>query len=88
MTNSTPNPMSEPPARKRLVRSDDRMLAGVCAGVADYFGIDATLVRIVMVLAVLLGFGAGILLYIAGWLLMPDTEGEYVINWRGPSSSS
>ncbi len=87
MTNSTPNPMSEPAAPKRLVRSDDRMLAGVCSGVADYLGVDATVVRVVVVLAALIGGGLGIPLYLAGWLLMPDSSGNYVINWRGPSRS-
>jgi len=39
---------------KRLTRSsDDRMVAGVCAGIADYFGIDPTLVRLIFVLGAL-----------------------------------
>jgi phage shock protein PspC (stress-responsive transcriptional regulator) len=58
---------------KRLVRTpDDKMIAGVCGGVARYLGVDATLVRILLVVAVLFGFGSGLLLYIAGWLLMPE----------------
>jgi len=58
--------------RKRLVRrTDDKMIAGVCSGVAAYTGLDVNLVRIVLVLAVVLGFGTGILLYVLGWLLMP-----------------
>ncbi|HEY2278068.1 MAG TPA: PspC domain-containing protein [Streptosporangiaceae bacterium] len=47
-----------------------RMLTGVAAGVADYFGVDPTLVRIA--LAVLAVAGPGIPLYLAGWLLIPD----------------
>lgn len=57
--------------QKRLTRSaSDKKIAGVCAGVANYFGIDPTIVRIVW--AVLFFFaGAGLLLYLVCWLLMP-----------------
>ncbi len=47
-----------------------RMLTGVAAGVADYFGVDPTLIRIA--LAVLAVAGPGVPLYLAGWLLIPD----------------
>lgn len=54
---------------------DGRMLAGVCAGVADYFGLDVTLVRVIWaVLAVITG-GAGILAYLVAWILIPN-EGQ------------
>jgi phage shock protein PspC (stress-responsive transcriptional regulator) len=56
------------PALIRPVRG--RMLTGVAAGVADYFGVDPTIVRIV--LAVLAVAGPGVPLYLAGWLLIPD----------------
>jgi phage shock protein C len=49
----------------------DRMLAGVAAGIADYLGVDATIVRIAMVVLTFMG-GAGILIYLAGWLLIPE----------------
>ena len=59
--------------RKRLARrTDDKMIAGVCSGVAAYTGLDTTLVRIVLVAAVVFGFGTGIVLYLLGWLLMPE----------------
>jgi len=48
------------------------MIDGVCGGVAEYFGLDPTLVRIVWVLLTLLG-GSGILLYIAGMIIMPTS---------------
>jgi phage shock protein PspC (stress-responsive transcriptional regulator) len=48
-----------------------RMLAGVAAGLADYFGVDATIVRIAFVVLTIVG-GAGIPLYLAGLLLIPD----------------
>jgi phage shock protein C len=61
---------------KVLMRPHDgRMLAGVCAGVADYFGLDVTLVRVIWaVLAVITG-GAGILAYLVAWILIPN-EGQ------------
>ncbi|MGH9169965.1 MAG: PspC domain-containing protein [Acidimicrobiales bacterium] len=52
---------------------DDRMIAGVAAGVADYFGLEVTIVRIAFVVLALAG-GIGIPAYLAGWLLMPDAE--------------
>jgi phage shock protein C len=48
-----------------------RMLAGVAAGIADYLGVDETLVRIAIVVATFFG-GAGIAVYLAGWLLIPE----------------
>ncbi len=50
-----------------------RMLAGVAAGLADYFDIDPTLVRIAFVALALLG-GLAVPLYLAGWLLIPEEE--------------
>jgi phage shock protein PspC (stress-responsive transcriptional regulator) len=55
---------------------DGRLIAGVAAGAADYFGIDVTIVRIVLVVLALFG-GAGVPLYLAAWLLVPD-EGSDV----------
>ena len=56
----------------RLRRStDDRMVAGVCAGIADYFNVDPTLIRLALVLFTVLG-GSGILLYVILWLILPE----------------
>jgi phage shock protein PspC (stress-responsive transcriptional regulator) len=56
---------------KRLMRSSrDKKLGGVCAGVADYFDLDPTLVRIIWLLAVLCA-GTGGLLYIILWIALP-----------------
>ena len=58
---------------KRLTRSTtNRTLAGVCAGIAEYFGIDPTLVRIGWVVFCLLG-GSGILAYFLCALIIPET---------------
>lgn len=55
---------------KSLRRSSNSMIAGVCAGVANYFDIDPTVVRILWVFFTLCG-GAGIILYIIMLILMP-----------------
>ena len=58
---------------KRLTRSNtDRKLAGVCAGIAEYFDIDPTVVRIGWIVFSLMG-GCGLLAYILCALLMPET---------------
>ena len=57
---------------KRLTRSStDRRLAGVCAGIAEYFGIDPTMVRVGWVLFSCLG-GSGLLAYIICAIVMPE----------------
>lgn len=57
---------------KRLMRSrSERILGGVCAGLARYFGTDPLLIRLVFVV-ITLAQGAGILLYILLWILMPE----------------
>ena len=57
---------------------DDRMLAGVASGIADYLGVDETLVRIGIVVATFFG-GAGIAVYLAGWLLIPEEGSDQSI---------
>jgi phage shock protein C len=61
---------------KVLVRSrKGRMVAGVCAGLADYFGMDVTLVRVIVAVIAVITGGVGILAYLAAWAIIPD-EGE------------
>lgn len=61
--------------KKRLCRSaSDKMLAGVCGGIAEYLNLDPTLVRIAWVLFCALG-GSGIAAYIVAAIIMPE-EGE------------
>jgi len=61
-------------ARKRLVRPrTGRKLAGVCLGVAEYFDIDVTLVRLLWLLLTLLPMpGTGLLAYVIGWIVIPS----------------
>jgi phage shock protein C len=57
---------------KRLARATtDRKIAGVAAGVARYFGLDPSLVRVAWVLSILLA-GAGGLLYVVLWIVLPE----------------
>lgn len=57
---------------KKLYRSKtDKMISGVCGGLAQYFGVDATLVRLVFALLVFFGVGSGILLYIIMAIVVP-----------------
>jgi phage shock protein C len=57
---------------------EDRMLAGVAAGIARYLDIDVTIVRIVLAVLAVVG-GAGVPLYLAGWLLIPEEGAEQSI---------
>jgi len=57
---------------KKLYKSDsNKMIAGVCGGMADYFEMDATLVRLLWVLFAVLG-GSGILVYIICAIIIPS----------------
>ena len=57
---------------KRLIRSqDDKWVSGVCGGIARYLGVDANLVRLLVVIGTVLGFGSLIVAYIVAWILMP-----------------
>jgi len=73
----TPPPAAAPPTGSarpavRLQRSrDQRMIAGVCGGLAETLGVDATILRLALVLVTVLGAGAGVILYVACWILMP-----------------
>ena len=57
---------------KKLTRSNNRMIAGVCAGIADYFNWDITLVRIVYVLLSFFPVFSGGIVYLVLWLIMPE----------------
>lgn len=61
------------PGPRRLVRDrDDRMLGGVCAGLAHYLGVDVTLVRLLTVLGAIFSVGTVVLAYLVAWILVPD----------------
>ena len=61
---------------KRLYRSQsNKMIAGVCGGIADYFEIDPTLIRLIVVAIALFG-GVGLLAYIAAIFIVPNNPEE------------
>jgi len=71
---------------KKLYRSvTDKMLAGVCGGLAEYFAIDPVIVRLIFVLAVIFG-GSGILAYIILWIIIPQKP--YIITPFNTNPSS
>jgi len=58
--------------KKKLYRSTkDKMLGGVAGGIADYFDIDSTLIRVLFILVVFFG-GSGIIAYIILWIVVPE----------------
>ncbi|HEX7738521.1 MAG TPA: PspC domain-containing protein [Marmoricola sp.] len=59
------------PNYRRLVRSQDTMISGVCGGVADYLGVDPTVVRIITLVAAVFTFPVGPLAYLACWAVIP-----------------
>ncbi len=59
-------------ARKRLMRSrNDRSIAGVCAGLAEYFDLDVSAIRVAWALTVVF-FGCGLLAYVIAWVVIPE----------------
>jgi phage shock protein C len=62
--------------RRRLMRSStDKKIGGVCAGVADYFDLDPTIIRVVWLLLVLCG-GTGLVFYLVLWIILPLAPAE------------
>lgn len=85
-----PPPSPDPPPARRLVRTpDDKVFTGLCGGLGRYFGVDPVIFRIGFVVLTLAG-GTGLLLYLAGWLLVPEagtgvTEAQRLVKGRRPN---
>jgi phage shock protein PspC (stress-responsive transcriptional regulator) len=77
MTTATQTPPPEPPVARRFTRSStDRVIAGVGGGLGRYFGVDPVVVRLALIVLLFVG-GAGVVLYLAAWLIVPaDDKGE------------
>src|SRR4051794_38384892 len=76
MTTQTTAPIPEPPVSKRLTRTTEgRVIAGVAGGFGRYFGVDPVVVRLAFIVLSFLG-GAGLILYAAGWLIVPSDDGS------------
>lgn len=66
--------MSQQPI-KRLYRSrNDRLLGGVCAGLADYFNIDPTIMRLLYILLCFVSLGSGVVIYVVLWVIVPESK--------------
>src|SRR3954470_5437378 len=74
-TTPLPDP-PEPPKPRRLTRSSsDRVIAGVAGGLGRYFSIDPVVIRIAFIVGIFFG-GAGVIAYLAAWLLVPSDDGS------------
>ena len=61
--------MEEP---RKLYRSrNQRMVAGVCGGLAEYFNLDATMIRVLFLVLTVVG-GSGLVIYLVMWIIVPD----------------
>jgi phage shock protein C len=73
--NETPYQDQSPAPVRQLRRSrGDRMLAGVCAGVANYFRVDPTLVRVGFAVLAIITWGVALLGYAIAWVVMPEED--------------
>lgn len=63
--------------RKLYKSADDRVLAGVCGGIGEYFGIDPVIVRLLVVVLTLAG-GSGLIAYIIAAIIIPEKQGRKV----------
>ncbi len=66
-------------------RRRGRMLAGVCAGLAESFGVSVTALRLGLVVLTMIGFGWGIPVYLLLWVIMPLKDGAIAIGTDGPA---
>ncbi|MCC8095328.1 MAG: PspC domain-containing protein [Tannerellaceae bacterium] len=62
--------------KKRLTRSKDKMIAGVCRGIAEYLDADPTLIRVAYVLLTIMTAFSGIIAYLVLWIVMPAPKKE------------
>lgn len=65
---------------------DDRVIGGVCSGLGRYLGVDPVLLRIAFVVLAIAG-GGGVILYIVGWILIPEEKPGEALGARAPSSA-
>lgn len=66
--------MSEQHDYRRLTRSPDRTIAGVCGGIADYLRVDPTLIRVATVVVGVFTFPMVPILYLIAWAIIPDAR--------------
>ena len=59
---------------KKLRRSHDHFVGGVCAGIGEFFGLDSTLVRVAYALISFFNGGMAVILYIILWAIIPEED--------------
>ncbi len=67
----TPGAAAAPPVKRLMRSSRDKKIGGVCAGLAEYFDLDATIVRVVWLLAIFFA-GTGLFVYLILWIVLPQ----------------
>jgi phage shock protein C len=83
-----PAPAAPPhyaPAKRLMRSSTDKKIAGVCAGLAEYFDLDPTIVRVIWLLAVFFA-GTGLLVYLILWIVLPLAPATPVYSVPSPSA--
>ena len=70
--------MEDPDFRRRLYKSRERMIFGVCGGIAKYFNVDPTLVRLITVALSFFGVGCGIFIYIIAAIIIPNEPDIFI----------
>ena len=75
-TYNAPPPQYAAPSQSRLLRrsTDDKVLGGVCGGIARYLGVDAVLIRLLAVVLAIVGGGAGLIAYLIAWIVIPKDQ--------------
>lgn len=63
--------------KKLYLSNKDKKIAGFCGGLAEYFGVDSTMIRLLYILFTLLSFGFGILFYIIAWIIVPRNPDKH-----------
>ncbi len=72
-TKKTPDGPATPSVRRLYRLTDRNILGGVCAGLADYFGVDAMLVRLIFIVLAAAN-GTGVFIYLLLWIILPDVS--------------
>ncbi|MDR2809979.1 MAG: PspC domain-containing protein [Tannerellaceae bacterium] len=63
--------------KRKLTRSNNKLIAGVCSGLADYLDLDPTMVRIAYILLSVFTLFSGVIAYLILWIVMPAEETDY-----------
>jgi phage shock protein PspC (stress-responsive transcriptional regulator) len=58
--------------KKLYLSKKDKMIAGVCGGLGEYFNIDPVLIRLAFVIFAIISFGFGVLIYLLAWIIIPE----------------